>query len=461
MALAQIIIRNDTSAMWELFNPVLAKGELAVTTDLVPAQVKIGDGVSNWMSLPYQGSVVSAHTHSPDAIIETAQKRFTSDAEKSYWNSKIDSSEKGAADGLATLGADGKIPATQVPSIAITDVFVVASEAAMLALSNAQSGDVAVRTDLSKSFILNGLYYNLSAWQELLTPGGAATVVSVDGRSGAVTLADLYSPISHVGSGGAQHSIVVNNGSAGFMSGADKKKLDSYDEFLQPSMRKNALVMWLPGTGSIAAINWGVNWTVSATQSHPTITSANLYSSMRRALFRTGTGSGNVSGVRTQVPIVWRGNGPGLGGFNYSARFGFDSGIATAQFFLGLTSSTAALSNQPSTSLNNSVGICKDSTDSSLQLMFRNLTTVTKVDLGIVPAAGGVYELNMWCDQSSSSIFVEVIDLNTGLAVYPATEHTLTLPENTAMLCAQGMVRNTVTGAVYWSLMNMYIESAV
>jgi hypothetical protein len=56
----------------------------------------------------------------------------------------------------------------------------------MLALS-AQQGDVAVRSDLSKSFILAGTDPTVLAdWTELLTPSDA--VLSVNGQTGAVTL---------------------------------------------------------------------------------------------------------------------------------------------------------------------------------------------------------------------------------------------------------------------------------
>jgi len=57
----------------------------------------------------------------------------------------------------------------------------------MLALSNAQEGDVAVRTDLNKSFILKTTgYATLANWQELLTPTDVVT--SVNGSTGAVTI---------------------------------------------------------------------------------------------------------------------------------------------------------------------------------------------------------------------------------------------------------------------------------
>jgi hypothetical protein len=95
--------------------------------------------------------------------------------------------EKGAANGVATLNGSGLIPNSQMPPISITDTFVVASEAAMLALTTAETGDVAVRTDLSKSFILKGTTYSVLAdWQELLTPTDA--VLSVNGETGIVSL---------------------------------------------------------------------------------------------------------------------------------------------------------------------------------------------------------------------------------------------------------------------------------
>ena len=94
--------------------------------------------------------------------------------------------EKGKPNGYAGLDKDGKIPTEQLPPIAITETYVVNTQAAMLALS-AQVGDVAIRTDLSKSFILqNEPASTLANWQELLTPTDA--VQSVAGKTGVVTL---------------------------------------------------------------------------------------------------------------------------------------------------------------------------------------------------------------------------------------------------------------------------------
>lgn len=70
--------------------------------------------------------------------------------------------------------------------ITITDTYVVNSEAEMLALT-VERGDVAVRTDLSKTFILKGNDPTLLAdWQELLTPPDL--IQSVNGQVGTVVL---------------------------------------------------------------------------------------------------------------------------------------------------------------------------------------------------------------------------------------------------------------------------------
>jgi hypothetical protein len=94
---------------------------------------------------------------------------------------------KNVANGYAGLGSDGKLLPSQIPVLAITETFVISSEAAMLALSTAETGDVAIRTDLNKTFILrSGSPSVLSNWQELLSP--TAAVTSVAGKVGAVTL---------------------------------------------------------------------------------------------------------------------------------------------------------------------------------------------------------------------------------------------------------------------------------
>ncbi|MCP1540040.1 pyocin knob domain-containing protein [Methylorubrum extorquens] len=94
-----------------------------------------------------------------------------------------------AAGQLPVLGADGKLDASTIPAVAITDTFPVATQAAMLAL-DAERGDIAIRSDLNRCFILQREpATTLANWKELLTPTDA--VLSVAGLTGAITAAGL------------------------------------------------------------------------------------------------------------------------------------------------------------------------------------------------------------------------------------------------------------------------------
>lgn len=97
---------------------------------------------------------------------------------------RILASEKGAASGVATLDSGGKIPSSQLPSIALVDSFPVADQAARLALS-VQVGDIAIQADNSTSYILHAAPASTNSnWLPLAAPG---LVQSVNGRTGVVT----------------------------------------------------------------------------------------------------------------------------------------------------------------------------------------------------------------------------------------------------------------------------------
>lgn len=111
-------------------------------------------------------------------------------------DAKIESSEKGAANGVATLDANSKIPSAQLPALAITDVFVVADIAARDALTvgsgdgEIQEGDVVKVTDASAdpnvssgsaSYIYDGsAYLRLNVDDQVLSVNGQTGAVSLD-----------------------------------------------------------------------------------------------------------------------------------------------------------------------------------------------------------------------------------------------------------------------------------------
>lgn len=122
---------------------------------------------------------------------------------------------RGAANGYASLDSGGLVPTAQLPALAITDVFTVASQAAMLALS-AEKGDVAVRTDTSTTYILStNSPSTLADWKAVAAVG---SVSSVAGRTGAVTLSNTdisgLGTAATVNTGTGANEIVKLNGSA-------------------------------------------------------------------------------------------------------------------------------------------------------------------------------------------------------------------------------------------------------
>lgn len=155
----------------------------------------------------------------------------TSDANKPISNAtsnalllKEDKANKDQINGYAGLDPSGKINPSQLPSLAITDVSVVASQAAMLALS-AQVGDVAIRTDANKTFILQATpATTLANWIEILAPGGGGGAVNtVFGRSGNVTAQNNDYNQDQVGDGTTykQYSATEKTKLAGIEAGAE------------------------------------------------------------------------------------------------------------------------------------------------------------------------------------------------------------------------------------------------
>lgn len=109
---------------------------------------------------------------------------------------------------VPVLLSGGTLPASVIPAETITEVFVVASQAAMLALSTAGVGDVAVRTDTSVSYILQALPpATLGNWVVLLSP--TSPVQTVAGRTGNITLVEA--DVENLATDLAARLIIANN----------------------------------------------------------------------------------------------------------------------------------------------------------------------------------------------------------------------------------------------------------
>lgn len=197
--LTSITVTSKTHSEWEIINPILTKMTGAYSTDT--RELRIGNGIDRWSDLPVDtthGSVVPhAQIHAfggRDAILPIsigAADRTHLHEPNECGAAPLDINDKVPVVHIPDLDASkivsGKLLESVLPSIAITDTFEAASQTAMLALSLAKRGDVCIRTDINKTFILaTDGYATLANWKELRTP--TDSVLSVAGKTGAVTL---------------------------------------------------------------------------------------------------------------------------------------------------------------------------------------------------------------------------------------------------------------------------------
>ena len=108
------------------------------------------------------------------------------DAEKAKVLNAELQANKNVAGGYVGLDGNLKINESYLPKMTVGNVYAVDNEAQQLALS-ASTGDVAVRSDLNKTFMHNGGNVNtMTDWTEMKTPSGE--VFSVNGKKGDVLI---------------------------------------------------------------------------------------------------------------------------------------------------------------------------------------------------------------------------------------------------------------------------------
>lgn len=124
--------------------------------------------------------------------VSSSTSGYLSSTDWNTFNNKIGLSDKGVANGVASLNANGKIPTSQIPAISFSSGYVVSSQAQMLALSSAVVGSIAIRTDNSTNYVLSASDPTvLSNWLELLMPAAVSSVNGYTTGSIILTSSDI------------------------------------------------------------------------------------------------------------------------------------------------------------------------------------------------------------------------------------------------------------------------------
>lgn len=223
-----IQLRRGTTAQWTDVNPVLTDGE--VGWDTTVKKFKVGDGTTAWTSLPYQGDdelsgkvpvfadpgadrIVfwddSSHSYGPltpssglvisggalavVAASETASGRveFATAAETTTGTDATRAihpaglkAQKGIANGLAGLDANGKVPVANLPAAQV-GTSLIGTYAKRPAASTTAAGTLYYATDNMESYRSNGSAWTvISAGQELGSAELRTTFKSGSGKGG-------------------------------------------------------------------------------------------------------------------------------------------------------------------------------------------------------------------------------------------------------------------------------------
>ena len=230
----RIRTKRDTSANWELNNPVLLNGEeILVDTNAGEVRKKVGNGTKTYSELPFSdeplrtlignkvdkvtgkglstedyttaektklngiatgaNNYVHPSNHDATMITEDTTHRFVTDAEKTAWNAK-------ASTAIATTAANGLMSKDDKTKL---DGIATGAEVNQNAFSNIKVGDSTVIADAKTDTFE-------------LVPGANVTITAVDDKITIASTNTEYQP--------------VTTSKNGLMISTDKAKLDGIEE---------------------------------------------------------------------------------------------------------------------------------------------------------------------------------------------------------------------------------------
>ena len=241
---------------------------------------------------------------------------------------------------------------------------------------------------------------------------------------------------------------------------------------LQHSFARKKIYMLMPaGAFNTNLSVYGLGAiTVQGNQSTRTHSNTNMFTRTRRHGTVSNATAGSICGYRYGDPMLWLGNGSGLGGFFKCIRFGCSDAakVTGARQFVGVSATVNAATNVEPSTLLNCIGVGNGASDTNLKIYYGGSTAQTPIDLGSnFPAntlSADLYELTLYSPpELLTTVHLRVERLNTG-DVYETTISTassVVLPPATTKINPIYCYRsNGATAlAVGLDLISDYVES--
>ncbi len=203
-------------------------------------------------------------------------------------------SARGAASGIATLDAGGKVPQSQIPAVALSEYKGDVADAAAMTALTAQQGDWCTRQDEGVDYILSGSDSSVAAdWRPISSPNNGVT--SVNGNTGAVTLAAAafsgaaadISGLADIATSGSANDASYDGSATNYLAGDTSAGAALTTLDAKAKQNADAIV-----TAKGAAVNAAtlVNGTLTGVQddANPTFTVSGVDTSKKILFFRDG-----------------------------------------------------------------------------------------------------------------------------------------------------------------------------
>jgi hypothetical protein len=230
----------------------------------------------------------------------------------------------------------------------------------------------------------------------------------------------------------------------------------------QPSLSQSRVCL-ITASGAVPS-SFGMVVTTVGTLSAPSLSNANLRSSMRRLTITSAATAGAFASAYSPNYECWRGDAAGLGGFLFTQRFATNTLVAGNRFFTGLSEQVVAPTNVDPVTLTSvaRIGLAVNTNTGNWNLVH----TQGGIGINVIPLGASfplnttdVMEFTLYAKPNDTVVQYVVTNVSTG-ATTSGSLSSSNIPTSTTFLAPVAwMTNNATASAVAWNLMQWYLET--